>query len=111
MIVTVVAMRIMQPTVHDVIDVVAVWYCLVSAVRAVRVCAADLRCAVHGICAIDSDNMFVDMVLVQVVQMTVVKVIYMAVMPNCGMPAARAVLMGVVGMVLLNASGHFPCSM
>jgi hypothetical protein len=65
---------------------------------------------VLGICGIDSDNMFVDMVVVHMVQMTVVKVIYMAVMPDCGMAAARPMPMGVVGMVLLNASDHFPCS-
>jgi hypothetical protein len=61
---------------------------------------------VHGICGIDCNNMFVDMVLVHMVEMTIMKVIYMAVMPNCSVPAARAVLMGVVGMTLLNASSH-----
>jgi hypothetical protein len=63
---------------------------------------------VHGICGIDSDNMFVDMVVVLMVQMTIVKVIYMAIMPNRRVAAARAMPMGVVGMLLLNASGHFP---
>jgi hypothetical protein len=29
------------------------------------------------------------------VEMTIMKVIYMAVMPNCSVPAARGVLMGV----------------
>jgi hypothetical protein len=55
--------------------------------------------------------MFVDMVVVHMVQMTIVKVIYMAIMPNPRVAAARAMLMEVVGMVLLNASGHFPCSL
>jgi hypothetical protein len=99
-------MRIMQPGVHEVIDLVAVWYRLVSAVRAVIVRAADLRRAVHGFVAFN--NMFVDVIFVRMVQMTLVKVIYMAVMPNCRMAAARAMLMGMVGMVLLNANGHFP---
>jgi hypothetical protein len=56
--------------------------------------------------------MFVDVVLVRMVQMAIVKIIDMPVMPNRGVPAVRAVLMGVVGMVLLSASGHdFPCSL
>jgi hypothetical protein len=101
-------MRMMQPAVYEVIEVVAMRYCLVSAIWAVRVRAAVLRRAAHGINGIDRDGMFVDVVLVHMVQMTVVDVIYMAVMPNCGMAAARAMLMQVVGMVLLNASGHFP---
>jgi methionine synthase I (cobalamin-dependent) len=111
-IVTVIAMRIMQPTVHEVIDVVAMRYRLMSAGSSMRVRTAYLRRAVHGICGIDCNNMFVDMVLVHMVEMTIMKVIYMAVMPNCSVPAARAVLMGVVGMTLLNASSHdFLCSL
>ena len=106
MIVTVIAMRIMQPTVNEVIDVVTMRYRLMSADRSMRVRTAYLRRAVHGICGIDCNNMFVDMVVVRMVEMTIMKVIYMAVMPNCSVPAARAVLMGVVGMTLLNASSH-----
>src|ERR1700757_2443580 len=104
-------MRIMQPTVHEVIDVVAMRYCLMSAGRSMRVRAAYLRRAVHGICGTDRNNMFVDMVLVHMVEMAIMKVIYMAVMPNCSVPTARTVSMGVVGMMLLNASSHdFLCS-
>ena len=56
--------------------------------------------------------MFVDVILVRMVQMAVVKIIHMPVMPNCGVPAVRAMLMGMVGVVLLSASGHdFLCSL
>ena len=105
-VVAMIAMGMMQPSTHEVIDVVAMRYCLMSAGRSMRVRAAYLRRALHGICGIDCDNMFVDMVVVRMVEMTIMKVIYMAVMPNCSVPAARAVLMGVVRMTLLNASSH-----
>ena len=63
----------------------------------------------HGICGVDRDDMFVDVIPVHIVEMAVVKVVHMAVMANRGVPAVRAMLMGVVGMVLLGASGHdFP---
>ena len=50
--------------------------------------------------------MFVDMILVRMVQMAIVKVVHMAVVPNRGVPTVWAMPMGVVGMVLLSASGH-----
>jgi hypothetical protein len=105
-----IAMRMMQPAIYEVIQVVAMRYRLVSAIWTVRVRAVVLRRAAHGINGADRNDMFVDVVLVHMMQMTIVKVIYMAVMPNCRMAAARAMLMRVVGMVLLNASRHFACS-
>jgi hypothetical protein len=61
---------------------------------------------VHGICGVDCDDMFVDMILVRMVLMAIVKVVHMAVVPNRGVPTVWAMPMGVVGMVLLSASGH-----
>jgi hypothetical protein len=69
----------------------------------------DLRRAVHGICAIDRDDMFVHVILVHVVEMAIVQIVYMAVMANRGVPAFRAMHMSVVGMVFLGASGHRQC--
>jgi hypothetical protein len=105
-VVTVIPMRMMQPTVHEVIEMVAMGYRLMSAGRAMRVRAAYLRRAVHWICGIDCNNMFVDMVLMCMVEMTIMKVVCMAVMPNCSVTAARTMLMGVVRMTPLIASGH-----
>jgi hypothetical protein len=51
--------------------------------------------------------MFVHVILVHMVEMAVVKIIHVAVMPNCRMPAIRAMLMRVVGVVLLRACGHW----
>jgi hypothetical protein len=61
---------------------------------------------VRRIYGIDCDDMFVDVILVHMVEMPIVKIVHMAVMANRGVPAVRAMLMGVVGMVLLGAGGH-----
>lgn len=53
--------------------------------------------------------MFVDVILVHMVEMAVVKIVHMAVMANRDVPAIRAMLVRVVGMVFLGATGHdFP---
>ncbi len=104
-----ITMRMMEPAVHEVIDVVTMRYRFVSAVWAVLVCAAGLRRALHGICGVDRDDMFVDVILMHMVEMAVVKIVHMAIMAKRGVPTVRAMLMGVVGMVLLGTSGHdFP---
>jgi hypothetical protein len=49
------------------------------------------------------------MIVVHVVEMAVVEIVQMASVANRGMPAVRAMLMRMVGMVLLGAGGHdFP---
>ena len=65
------------------------------AVWTVHVWAGDLRRALHGICGVDRDDMFVHVILVHVVEMAVVKVVHMAVMANRSVPAVRAMLVSV----------------
>jgi hypothetical protein len=72
--------------------------------------AVDLRRAVHGIFGIDRNDMFVHVILVHMVEMAIMNIVHMAVMANRGVPAIRAMLMSVVGMVFLGASGHARCS-
>jgi len=67
-----IAVRMMQAPVHEVIDVIAMRNGFVSAIRAVRVRAASLGSAVHGIGGIDGDEMLVDVILMHVVEMPVV---------------------------------------
>jgi hypothetical protein len=99
----------MQPAAHEVIDVVAMRNRLVAAIRAVLVRAARLRSALHRIGGIDRDRVLVDMIVVHVVKMAVVEIVQVASVANRGMPAVRAMLMRMVGMVLLGAGGHdFP---
>ena len=44
------------------------------------------------------------------VEVAIVKIIHVAVMANRGVPAIRAMLMRVVGVVFLGACGHWQCS-
>jgi hypothetical protein len=101
-----VTVRMMQPAVDEIVDMVTMRHRFMAAVRTVHVRAVDLRRAVHGIFIADRDDMFVDVILVHMVQMAVVKIIHMAVMANRDVPAFRAMLMSVVGMVFLGACGH-----
>jgi hypothetical protein len=105
-----IAMRMVQPAVDEIVDMVTMRDLFVSAVGTVRMCAMELRRAARGICATDLDDMFVDVILVHVVEMAIVQIIDVAVMANRGVPAIRAMLMGMVGVVLLGASGHRQCS-
>jgi hypothetical protein len=66
----------------------------------------DFGRAVQGICGVDRDGMFVHVIPVHMVKMAVVKVIHMAVMANRGVPAFRAMIMSVIGMMLLGAGRH-----
>jgi hypothetical protein len=50
--------------------------------------------------------MFVHVILVHMVKMAIVKIVHMAVMANRDVPAFRAMLMSVVGMMLLGAGRH-----
>jgi hypothetical protein len=64
---------------------------------------------VCGVFGVDRDDMFVDVILMHLVEMAVVKIVHMAVMANRRVPTVRAMLMGVVGMVLFGTIGHdFP---
>src|ERR1700730_7988202 len=105
-----IAVRMVQPAVDEIVEMVAMRDLFMSAVWTVRMCAVDLRRAARGICATDGDDMFVDMILVHVVEMAVVQIVHVAVMANRGVPAIRAMLMRVVGVVFLGASGHQQCS-
>ena len=106
MIIAVITMRMVQVAAYQEIDMVAVGYGFVAAVWTVLMRAMDFRRAAHRIFGGDRDHMFVDVIPMHMVKMTVVQIVDMAIMANGGMSAVRAVLMGMVGMVLLGASGH-----
>jgi hypothetical protein len=101
-----ITVRMVQPTVHKIVDMVTMRHRFMSAVWTVRVRAVDLRCALHGICRVDRDRMLVHVILVHVMEMAIVKIVHMAVMANCSVPAIRAMLMSVVGVVFLGTCGH-----
>jgi hypothetical protein len=106
MIIAMITVRMVQSAVHEIIDMIAMRHPFMPAVWTVSMWAMDLRCALHGICGINRDDMFVHMILVHMVEMTIVKIVHMPVMANRGVSAIRAMQMSVVRMVFLGASGH-----
>jgi hypothetical protein len=106
MIIAVVAVRVVQPAVNEIVDMIAMRNLFMSAVWTVRVRAVNPRRALHGICRTDRYDMFVHMPLVHVVEMTIMKIVDMAIMPNRGVSAVWAMAMRVVLMVLLGAIDH-----
>jgi|SRR5437868_5703845 len=96
-----IAMGMVQPAVDEIVDMVAMRHLLMSTVWTVRMWAAKLRRAFHGVCGVDRDDVFVHVIPMHMVQMAVVKIIDMALVANRGVSAIGAMLMGVVGVVLL----------
>jgi hypothetical protein len=105
-VIAMIAMRMMEASAHQVIDVIPVRHGFVTAGRAMLVRAARLRRALHGVGGIDRDGVLVDMVVVHVVQMPVVQVIDVAFMAHRRMPAVGTMLVGMIGMMLLGARSH-----
>jgi hypothetical protein len=101
-IVAMIAMRVMQPAVDQIVEVIAMRHRFVPASRAMDMAAsmeglALTGGAVGGVGRTDLDGMFVDMVAMHVVQMPIVKIVDMIAMPDRNVAAAWAVPMGVVG--------------
>ena len=76
-IIAVIAIRMMEMAAHQVVDVVAMWHCLVAAVRTVLVFRAVRTTvmalgAVGRVCAVDVQCVLVDMTIVERVQMAIV---------------------------------------
>ena len=61
-----IAVRMVQPTVYEIVDMVAMGYRFVSAVWTVRVRAMDFGRALHGICGVDRDSVLIHVILVHV---------------------------------------------
>ena len=76
-IIAVIAIRMMKVTAHQIVDVVAMWHCLVAAVRTVLVFRAVRTTvmafgAISRVCGIDVQCVLVDMTIVERVQMAIV---------------------------------------
>jgi hypothetical protein len=99
-------MRMVQPSIHEIIDVVPVRHSLVPAGRAMRVLTARLRRALLGIGGSYRDDVFIYMVLVHVVEMAIMEIIDVAVMEDRRMPTVGTMLVSMVGMMFLSAGGH-----
>ena len=101
-VIAVVSMRMVQAAPHQIIHMVPVRDGLMSALRTVNVLCIMPVCTVStrvGIGLTHFDDMLVHMISVDVMEMPVVQIIPMSLMLDRGVPAARAVLVGVVFML------------
>jgi hypothetical protein len=105
-IVAMIAVGMMQVPLDQKVDVVAMRDGLVPAAGAVLVAALDVRRAAGRIRRADRDRMLVDVIAVHVMQVAVVQIVDMTLVADRRVPAARAMLVRVVGVMLLCASGH-----
>jgi hypothetical protein len=112
MIVAVLPVRMVQVAAHQVIDVIAVRDALMPAVRAVDVIGLMLSALVIGRAALQiragrSHSVLVHVVVVNVMHMTVVQIVGVAIMFYCGVSAIRSMRMGMILMLGAGASHRF----
>jgi hypothetical protein len=101
MVVTVVAMWVMEVPIHEVVDVISVGYRLMAAAWTVDVIfvvafAVMVWSAFGGVCCVHVEAVLINMIAVWVVKVTVVQVIDVIVVPDRGVSAVWAMLMIVV---------------
>jgi hypothetical protein len=95
-----VPVMMVQMAVHQVIDVVPMRHCLVAAVRAVGVLVVMSRTlmprrALLGIGRVHLNAMVINMVAMRVMQVTIMKIIGMAVVLYSSMTTVRAMVVAV----------------
>jgi hypothetical protein len=106
-VVAVITMRVVQTSIDQVIDMVAVRHGLMSATRAVLVSGAfRFRSAPRRVGLADLDDMFVNVIAMHVMQMTIMEVVNMSIVANRGMSTVWAVLVGMVSVMFLRANCH-----
>ena len=106
-----VAVRVVQVSVDQVVDVVAVRHSFVSTAPAVHMPGLMAGAPVLGRTAIGVavgyfDHVLMHVVAVGMVQVSIVKVIDVVAMADGGVSAARPVFMVVMGVLRIGASGH-----
>lgn len=108
MVVAVVAVAVVQPAGDQVVDVVAVGHRVVATALAVGMARVAVRRigVPGGVLGVDRDHVLIDVALVRVVQMTFVQVVDVALVPDGGVTAARAVDVGMTAFV--NGVSHGP---
>lgn len=108
-----VAMRMMQPAVHQIVDMIAVRNGLVTASRTMNVTVlmsrmTKLRRAFVGIVGADFDHMLLNDIATLMMQMAVVQVVDMIAVSDRDMAARGAVLVRVISVNVLRHLLSFP---
>ncbi len=111
-VVAVLAVRVMEMPVHQIVDVIPVRHGLVTAIRAVDVrgvmpLARVIRGAFRGVRPADLEPVLIHVIPVGMVQVAVVQVVHVVVVLDGHVAAVRAVLVIVVA-VFLAAHLRFP---
>jgi hypothetical protein len=101
-----VAMGMVQPSIHKVIDMIPVGYAFVSAGWVVRMRTACLWGTTLGIGGTNFDDMLINMILVHMMKVTIMGIIDVVLMAYCCMSTIRTVLVSMVRVLLLITSGH-----
>jgi hypothetical protein len=98
--VAVIRVRMMEVTVDEIVDMIAVRHGVVTTTGSVHVLApmraADVRHAAGGIHRIDRDDAIIEVPCVRAVEMTIVQKVDVVTVANSGVAAFRAVLVIVV---------------
>ena len=115
MVVAVIAVLVMEPTVDDIVDVVAMRNRLVSAAGSMDVAGlmtlvAIVRRALDRISRRHFNNVLIDLVPHLMVQMSVMQVIDVIAVSHREMTTLRSVMMGMLGMREVVRGRHEPVS-
>ncbi|NWB84026.1 MULTISPECIES: hypothetical protein [Pseudomonas] len=108
MVVAVATMRMVQMPLHQIVHMIPMCDSFMPTARAMHMilgmsAAAMIRCAASGIARVDLQAVLIDVIAMHMVQVTIVQVVDMAIVLNRRMSAARAMLMGVIGMLVARA--------
>ncbi|SRR5579871_2367542 len=87
--------RMMQASVHQVIDVIAMRHSFVPATWAMYVFAVNVRSAVRGVSIADGHCMFTHTIAVHVLQVSVLEIVHVPFVQNRCVPAIRAMYMSL----------------
>jgi hypothetical protein len=101
-----IAMGMVQPFTHEIIDVIPMGHGFMPAGRTMLVRAARFWRALHRIGGIDGHDMLINMIPMHVMKMAIMEIIDMAIMADRRVPTIGTMLVGVIGMMLFGAGGH-----
>jgi hypothetical protein len=101
-----VAVGMMQSSIHEVIDMIAVRYGVVPTRWAMGMWTARFWRALLGIGRTDRDDVLINMIIVHVMEMAIMQIVDVTLMAYCLMPAIGTVPVRMVRMMVLVASGH-----
>ena len=100
-IVAMIAMRMVQAAIDQIIDVIAMGHRLMAAIRPMHMAGIMALAGLAVVAAVrvlgaDLDDMLIDMIAMRVMEVPIVKIIHMVAMADGGMAAILTVLMRVI---------------